>query len=187
MVVVAAASGTIAYATYSSITSNPGDSFAAGSVTITDNDGGSAMFNNVTGLQGGQLTSAGCIKVTYDGTLSANVHLYATVGGTGLDSYLSVLIYRGTNSGGFNSCTTWTSDSTNYIGLGAGIIKYGTLSSLGTSYATGLVDPISSSPETWTAGESHWYQFYLQLQSNPLPSVEGLNATITFTWESQNT
>jgi hypothetical protein len=183
MVVAGVATGTIAYAAFGTPTSNSGNQFGAGTVTLSDNDSGSAMFN-LTNQKAG-FTSAGCIQVTYNGSVSANVHLYATVGGTGLGSYLSVLIYRGTNTGGFNSCATFAADSTNYIGLGAGIIKYSTLTSLGTSYATGQVDPTSASPATWATGESHWYEFLLQVPSNS--SAEGLNATITFTWEAQNT
>jgi len=189
MILVGAASGATAYATYSATTSNPGDSFSSGSVTISDNDAGAAMFVNVTGLKPGT-SQYGCIGVTYTGSLSANVRMYATVGGTGLGPYLNLTVYRGQNTAGFNSCVvptlTFTADTTVYVtGQPAGVIYNGTLSNYPSSSAAGIVDPTSSSPELWTTNEVHWYLFVLSLQNNS--AAQGLNATIAFTWEAQNT
>jgi len=68
--------------------------------------------------------STGCLNVSYTGTLPANVKLYGTGGGTGLNQYLNLVVTRGTFTGTppAGSCTGFTADSTNYITQGAGVM-----------------------------------------------------------------
>src|SRR6266540_7363745 len=61
---------------FSSTTSNDGNSFATGTVTIGDNDAGSAMYS--VGNRKPNDSVQSCIKLTYTGTLAADVHLYTT-------------------------------------------------------------------------------------------------------------
>jgi hypothetical protein len=166
-------------------TSNGGDSFATGTVTITDNDAGGAMLalsNGKPGQPSGTDTS--CVKVTFTGSLNSSVRLYGTVSGS-LDSYLTLTVTRGTDSSpSFDSCTNFTADSTNYMGAGAGVIYSGLLSAYPTTYSAGIVDPTSGSPETWTASEAHSYKFVITLNNDP--NAQGLSGTATFTWEARN-
>jgi predicted ribosomally synthesized peptide with SipW-like signal peptide len=179
---VVAAIGT--WSAFSSTTENPGNTFSAGSVSLTDNDSGTAMFTMTNMVPGS--TEAGCIKVIYTGTLTSNVSLYGTTTGTGLDPFLNLKITRGTYSSdpGFDSCTNFSADATNYIAAGAGVIFNGTLQGYPDSFAAGLVDPTSGSPEAWTNPENHVYKFEITLQDNNL--AQGLNATQAFTWEARN-
>ena len=171
------------WSAFSSTTSNAGNSFSVGTVILSDDDSGSAMLSISGGKPGDSDTS--CIQVTYTGTLAATVRLYGTTAGTGLDQYLDLTVTRGTKSNAFDSCSDFVADSTNYIGQGNGVIYSGTLQGYPDSYAAGIVDPVSSAPETWTNPETHAYQFVVTVQDNG--SAQGLTATQTFSWEARNT
>src|SRR5215210_5412506 len=156
--------GTASWAAFSAYTSNPNNQVQAGSVTLQDNDSGSAMLSLSSALPGDSDTA--CIKVTYAGSLPATVKLYGTTGGTGLDQYLDLKVTRGTyvpTEPSFDSCTNFTPDSTNYLGAGAGIVYDGTLQGFGDDYAGGLADPTSGSPATWNQNDVHVYKFKVTL------------------------
>jgi len=171
------------FSAFSGTTSNPSNTFAAGTVYISDNDGGSALLALSAGKPAD--TTTGCIKVTYSGTLDSNVRLYGSVSGS-LGTYLTLTVTRGTDSSpSFSSCTNFTADATNYIGSGAGVIYNGNLSAYPASYATGLVDPTSGSPATWSTSIAHSYKFVITLQNDN--NAQGLSATASFTWEARNT
>lgn len=175
--------GWATFSAFSATTSNTGNSFSAGSVTITDNDAGSAML---TLLNAAPTTSdTGCIKVDYTGTLTSSVRLYSTVTGT-LAPYLTVVVTRGTDSSpSFDSCTNFTADATNYIGQGNGVIYNGLLSGFPATYVAGIIDPHSGAPEAWTNPEAHSYKFVVTLADDD--AAEGLSSTAAFTWEARNT
>lgn len=164
---------------------NPSNSFAAGTVAIGSNSGSSAVLSLTNAKPGA--VSTGCIKVSYTGTLGANVKLYGSGGGTGLNQYLTLVVTRGTFSGSptAGSCTGFSADNTNYISQGAGVIYSGTLAAWPGSASTALVDPTAASPATWTTGNSHGYELQATLQSNA--AGQGLTGSETFTFEADNT
>ena len=167
---------------FSATTASGSNTFTAGTVQISDNDAGSAMLSLSLARPGDSDT--GCILVTYGGSLDASVRLYASLTGT-LGPYLNLTITRGTDAGpSFDSCAGFTPDVTNYLGLGAGIVYSGTLAGLPTSYAAGLLDPVSGPLETWTTSESHSYRIRVELANDP--AAEGQSATAAFTWEARN-
>jgi predicted ribosomally synthesized peptide with SipW-like signal peptide len=181
---LAAAAVVATFAAFSSSTSNSGNSFAAGTVTLSDNDAGSAMLALTASKPGDSDTS--CIRVSYTGSLAASVRLFGTTTGTGLDAYLNLTVTRGTISGSptFDSCTGFSADGTDYLGSGNGVIYSGTLQGFADDYNAGIVDPTSGSPESWTANETHDYKFVVSLADNN--NAQGLNANQTFTWEARN-
>lgn len=175
--------GLATYAAFSSTTVSPGNSFSAGTVVISDNDSGTAMLALANAIPGSSDTS--CIRLTYTGSLDANVRLYATLSG-GLASYMTLTVTRGTDSApSFDSCTSFAADSTDYIGSGAGVVYSGLLSAFPSSYSSGIIDPTAGSPETWTNSETHSYRFVVSLNSDT--AAQGQTASATFTWEAQNT
>src|SRR5436305_852270 len=106
LVIVGAMAGMAGYGfgAFSATTSNAGNSFASGLVIIGDNDAGSSLYNVSTQRPGSSVTS--CIKVTYTGTLGADVHLYTpeTIGTIG--PYVDLTITPGTQaSSTFPDCT----------------------------------------------------------------------------------
>jgi hypothetical protein len=159
-------------AAFTAETSNPGNSFSAGTVTLSDDDTGTAMFT-VTGLRPGS-TGTNCLAVGYTGSLAAAVRLYVAPGdytGTGLGTYLSLTVDEGTG-GAFGSCSGFSGSS----------IYSGTLANLASSStdsATGV--------GTWapTGSATRTYRFTYTLADNN--SAAGLNSQVTFTWQASST
>jgi hypothetical protein len=179
------AAGAITFAAYTATNANTGDRLEAGSVKLTDNGDGSSLMS-LSGAVPGNTASA-CIKVTYNGSLPASVRLHGTTTGSGLDQYLDLKVTRGVYSPSdpaFKSCTNFQADGTNYIGAGNGVIYNGTLQAFPDDYASGLVDPLSGSPESWTTGEAHVYRIDVTLQNNF--SAQNKDAAQTFRWEARN-
>ena len=169
-------------AAFSGTTDNTGNSFAAGNVTLTDDDTGLVAFN-VAGLKA--LDSLrNCVEVTYTGSLTSNVRLYAAnLAGTGLDDYLNLTIERGTGQvwgagtliapGDNCSAGTWTNTETVYSGTLDG------WAAAQTNFATG--------GGTWdgaTTNDAFTYRFTLALQDDN--AAQGLDATLDLVWEAQN-
>jgi predicted ribosomally synthesized peptide with SipW-like signal peptide len=189
LIVVSLASIAIAGATFakfSRTTSNPGNSFAAGTVNIADNDAGAAF--SIPTMSPGSSASR-CIRVTYTGSLTSNVHLFGATTGS-LAPYLNLVVTRGTESApSFPSCSTFTADATNYIGSGAGVVYSGTLSNFASTYsdyASGLVD-VPTGAQNWATNNSHSYQFTVSLPAGASSSAQGLTSGATFYWEARNT
>jgi hypothetical protein len=177
-----AVSGAATFSAFSGQTFSTGNSFAAGTVQLADNDVGGAMLSLSNAQPGATDTS--CILVTYSGSLASTVTLHGAVAGT-LAPYLTLTITRGDDpTPVFDDCNGFVADSTNYIGAGAGVVYQGGLSAFPTSYAAGLVDPLAASPETWTTGETHTYRFAVGLADDN--GAQGQSATASFTWEARN-
>ena len=182
--VLGTVAGVATWAAFSGTTANGANSFEVGTVSLTDNDGGAAMVSFSNATPG--TTATGCIKVTYGGSLASDVKLFSTVSGA-LGQYLSLKVTRGTDSGStFPGCGSFTADTRDYVGQGAGVIYNGNLSSFPTSYAAGLTDPDNSTggTETWSASEAHAYKLEVTLQN--VTAAEGQSATASFTWEARN-
>jgi len=174
--------GSATFSAFSSTTSNGGNSFAAGTVLLSDNDAGSALYA-VTNAKPND-SSVTCIKVTYTGTLAADVRLYTTSTVNALASYVNLTIEKGTVSGSpaFPGCGTFTSQSTLYSG---------TLASFATnknSYANG-VGVYPASQTQWNQNDSVWFRVTVQLADDnnanggASPLSTGSHA---FTWEARN-
>jgi len=162
------------------------NSFAAGTVVLTDNDGGTALLS-LPGAIPGDSDNA-CVKVSYAGSLPSELRLHGTTTGDGLDPYLNLVLTRGTFPGAppaSNSCVGFSADATDYLGSGAGVIYSGTLQAFPDDYGAGHIDPRPASPETWTSGESHVYKLQITLQNDL--DARSKTATQTFTWEARNT
>jgi hypothetical protein len=163
---------------------NPSNSFSAGTVQIASNSATAAV--TLTNGKPGSVAT-GCIQVSYTGTLPANVKLYGTGGGTGLNQYLTLIVTRGSFSGtpASGSCTGFTADATNYISQGAGVIYDGTVGNWPATTAAALVDPTATSPATWATGNAHGYEFQVTLQTNA--AAQGLTGSESFVFEADNT
>jgi hypothetical protein len=146
----------------------------AASIDLTDNDAGTAMFANVTGLMPATNVDR-CIDVTYTGTVDPTaVLLYANAAPTGtLAPYLDLTIDIGADTADpFRTCTAFTASANVYTG---------TLSAFASShadYATGLStwNPVGS-PETRT------FRFRISVQDNA--AAEGLTSTFGFSWQTR--
>jgi predicted ribosomally synthesized peptide with SipW-like signal peptide len=128
--------GTVA--AYTATTDSSDNQVEAGSVTLTDNDGGTAMLGLTNAGSGASDRS--CIRVTSNGSLATAVRL--TAGSTGgLSQHLNVRVVRGSGANGFDDCAGFVADSRNYYGLGAGVVFDGRLSDMPSTWTTALQDP----------------------------------------------
>lgn len=175
-------------AVFSGTATSPGNSFTAGTVTITSNDSSPAgSLLTMSDGRPGDAPVVGCVRVTYTGNVPAGVRLYGTAGGSGLGQYLNLTIERGTLAGGtLPSCTGFTPDGSTYAAAN-GVVFTGTLAGFATThgtYANALPDPTAASPTTWTPGTTVAYRFTATVQNNS--AAQGLTAAPTFWWEARD-
>lgn len=165
------------FAAFSSTTENPGNSFTAGTVDIGDNDAGSFMYN-VSGQRPGT-SVVRCIKVTYTGTLDADVRLYTTSSMNAGAQYMDLTVEEGISDATvFPNCGTFVAESTVYSG---------TLANFGgtrNSYANGAVTYPGVATK-WVANDSLVYRFTVSLQD--VNAAQGATSgTHGFTWEARS-
>ncbi len=179
---------TTSRAVFTDTTDNNGNNFAAGTVTIVDDDTGLVLFN-IGNLAPGQ-SFENCIEVTYTGTLDADVRLYganlATTTALNLAPELNLTIEEGTASGftatelGGNEgdCTGFVFGST-LTAVGETVDSFATNH---TNFATGLSTwaPLGSSSDART------YRFVVELDAGAADAYQGMDAQIDFVWEAQN-
>jgi hypothetical protein len=181
--IVGTVAGIGTYSAFSSTTSNDGNVFAAGTVYVSDNDGGATAMYNVSNKKPGDQVQS-CIQVTYGGSLAADVKLYttSTIGAVG--QYIDLTVEKGTATGAtFPGCGTYSSQATIYSGTLANF------ASTKSSYANG-VSAYPASQTSWGNGDSLVYRFTLTLQDNNSANGGGSGALSTgshsFTWEARN-
>lgn len=169
------------FGAFSATTTNAGNTITAGTVSIADNDAGAAMYS-LTNAKPGESVSK-CIKVTYTGSLDADVHIYTTSSIGALGQYVELTITPGTQTTStFPSCTGFTPDA-------GGALYSGTLANFATTknnYANGVVDYPGSGTK-WASNESVVYQVTATLQSSAPEAAQGATTGAhTFTWEARN-
>jgi predicted ribosomally synthesized peptide with SipW-like signal peptide len=174
---VAIVSSVATYAAFSSSTSVSSNTYSAGTVFVSDDDAGGAMWSVSGQLPGATVTR--CIRVTYTGTLDADVKLYTTSGASALDPYLTLTVEEGSMPGGtaFPACAGFSSESTLYAG------SLSDFKASRTGYASG--DPAYPGAQSrWNQNDSLVYRFSVQLGSSY--AAQGLSSTIALTWEARN-
>jgi hypothetical protein len=159
-------------AAFSDTTENPANTWDAGTVIIGDDDSGTAMFT-ATGLKPGS-TGTKCLAVTYTGTLTANVKLYATAATGTLMPYLDLTVAEGT-AGTFAGCGAFAVAATPFTGTLTDFkddhADFGT----GVGNFNGATNPTTKV-----------YRFTWTLNAATPDSVQGGTAAATFVWEAQN-
>lgn len=170
------------WSAFSDTTANENNSFATGTVVLTDDQPAATPMYNLTALDPTDPVQSRCIVVSYSGTLPATVRLYGSTGGTGLADYLNLKVTRGvispTTTPG--DCTNFSPDATNYLSQGNGVIYNGTLAGYPDDESGAIVDPKAAAPESWTNPESHAYKFEISVADNN--DAQGKTATQRFTW-----
>lgn len=141
------------------------------SITLSDDDGGTAMFPDEQGLTPGTPVDR-CISVTYDGNVDPKpIMLYSASTSGALAPYLMLTVEMGPATGNsFGSCSGFSA---------ARVLYTGTLS----GFAAGHAD-YESALQTWdpaAAGEARTFRFELSVQDDPAAS--GVSAAFGFTWE----
>jgi hypothetical protein len=164
----------VSRAAFTATTANNGNAASAGTVTLSDDDAGVAMFDALTNLA--PLDSfTRCIHVDYTGSLDPTaIVVYATAAPTGLlAQYLNLTVEIGPdNADPFASCTSFAPTSTLFTGTLAG------LATTHPNYAAGL--------STWnpSASDSRTFRFTLTVQD--VAAASGQSANWGFTWETRS-
>lgn len=167
---------------FSATTQNSGNEISAGTVALSDNDAGSAQINVTNAKPGDSWTR--CIKVTYSGSLAAEVRTYMT-GGTGpLGPYLHLTVSQGTQpEPTFPSCAGFVPDGTN----GTGVTYEGPATGgPGGSWETGApVVPFGQA--VWNPGDSLVFKSVITLSSEAPELAQGnTSGPFTVFWEARN-
>lgn len=160
-------------AAFSATTENNGNQFTAGTVTISDDDTGSVMFDVAAIVPA--VPQVRCINVTYSGSATADVRLYATLNAAALAPYLMTAIDIGTGAAGGTTfdCSGFNRSAT---------LSQGTLAGLATAnanFATGLAGFDGATNPTTRS-----YRVTATLADDN--AAQGLSASATLTWEAQN-
>ncbi len=164
-------------AVFSDTTDNTGNSFNAGTVTLTDDDSGSVLFN-VTMLPGD--TVQNCIIVTYSGTTvdPSAVKIYSggyTDSGN-FGDYLDIRIEEG-SGGSFGNCGGFLLENT-IEPIGA-LVGWDT-THFNYSNGAGAWDP-STTPDSKT------YRITVTLDATTPNAEQGESVTaLSFIWEVQS-
>ncbi len=158
-------------AAFSGTTTNPANTWAAGTVSVSDDDNGATSFT-ATNLKPGA-TGTRCITVTYTGSLTAALVLYGTTSGA-LAPHLRWTVLEG-HGGGFGSCTGFTPTSMPY---GAMLDTFGATT---TTFASGvgMFAPLRT-------GDQRTYQFRYEIDPAVPNSAQLTTASATFSWEARD-
>ncbi len=180
--IVACIAGAGVFSAFSSQTENSGNVITTGTVTIEDNDGGSALYSLTAAKPSESKTS--CIKVIYKGSLPATVKLFTPSTIEALGPYVNLKVEAGTQTTStFPSCEGFTAYST------GGTIYEGTLSAFATEHAT-YANGISTFPTgttKWETNNSVVYRFTVTLSASAPNTAQGATTgSHLFRWEAQN-
>ena len=160
-------------AAFSAQTDNTANELQAGTVALSDDDAGYALFDGSSLLGPGDVQVA-CIEVTYSGSLDADVRLYgALTGGTGLEAYLDLTIERGTGD-----CTAFGTP-TEVWGSGDGDL--GDFLAAASSFADGVDN---WAPAGGGGDDTVPYRFTVGQQDDN--AAQGNSTIVNFVWEAQS-
>lgn len=162
------------FSAFSSTTSNTGNSFAAGTVTLGDNDADGVLYS-VSNQKPG-VNTVKCIKLTYTGSLDATVKLYTNSTINASASNMNLTIDKGTSdTSTFPNCGVFNLEATIYNG---------TLKAFdaNNSYANGVA-AFPGGATKWVATDTLVYRFTVSVTDAGAGATSGSH---NFIWEAQN-
>ena len=175
--------GTIAavatFAAFTGTANNPSNTFSAGTVVIGDNDADSALYGATNQAPG--TDTVRCIKLTYTGSLAADVKLYTP---SALDpgaQYMDLTVEKGTVATpepAYPNCGTFTAQGT---------VFDGTLEGFATQHSdwdTGAT-VFPGSQTSWDTDDALVFRFTLGVQDTN-DAQGATSGTHRFTWEARN-
>jgi len=144
------------------------------SVSLSDDDTGSALINATAAA--GQ-TGTACLTVTYTGTVTAPIKLYATSTSDpdALGAQVSLTVEEGSGGTFAGACAGFTSSGTAYNGT------FGSFLTTATDYGSG-VGSWTADPGTSTTRS---YRFTWTLSAGASSALQGKSVSATFVWESR--
>lgn len=158
-------------AAFTAQTGTSGDTWAAGTLALADDDAGVALFTAGPLVPGD--TGTRCVTVTYTGSLATTVKVYVTGASGALTSDLQLTVQQGTG-GSYADCTGFSTEATLFTGTLAGF------ASQSTAYSDGVGTWSPSGP-----GTSRTYRFTWTLDAATANGRQGASAQASFVWESR--
>ena len=165
---------TSSYSAFSATTAPPASSWDAGTVRLTDDSRGTAVFS-AGDLAPGEWEER-CIVLESTGSLPAEVRLYATGYSTtnGLGQHIEIEVASG-SGGGYGSCAGFVPNSVVYRGSLAG------LAAAHNGFGSGV-----GSWQTSGGNEQRVHRITYTLASGTPNTAMGGSADATFAWEAQS-
>jgi hypothetical protein len=171
-----------AFGTYSAFTgtsTNSGNSFASGTVSIQDDGPGTALFNVTNAAP--TVTTVKCIQIKYTGSLASTVHVY--IPSTSNGSQFQVMVERGSGMTASDitnrTCSGFTASSTAFANAD--------LSTFPSTYAAGVAGKASDA--AWAQNDTVDYRITMQAKDDPTVNAH-TSATSTgsfsITWEAHS-
>jgi hypothetical protein len=175
--VVGAVAGFGTWSAFTATTSNTGNSYAAGSVQITQHTGATTLYTG-TNKKPGDSTVA-CVRVTYAATLDAAVKLYSSTITNGPNFHLKIERGSGlTTLDNTMSCAGFTAASTAFDA---------NMDTFPTTYAGGIDGKASAA--NWTTSDSVDYRFTVSVNDDTTANAHTTSVgtgTHSFTWEAHS-
>lgn len=155
-------------ATFTAQTANAGNTFTAGSLTMSNDKAGTAILT-ASGMKPGDATTdaTGTVVIKNTGNLTGAFSL----------SRSSLTNSDGTNplAGKLNTTITDCGADQNCATVGDNTVKYsGLLSAMSATISLG----------NWAGAEQHTYKFVVSLDSSADNAYQGDNAVAGFTWDA---
>ncbi len=175
--VLSALAALATFSAFSSQTDNPGNNVTAGTVALTDNDGGSASFS-MSNAKPGDASTPFCVRVAYSGSLDADVKLYTTAAVGPLAPDVNLKIETGSQGTPNTNCSGFSADST---------LFNSTLNTFPTSYGSGILDSGPGSATKWVNTDAVVYRVTATLSAGAPDAAQGLTTgSHTIRFEAQN-
>jgi len=177
--VLSALAALATFSAFSSQTDNPGNTVTAGTVALTDNDGGTAAYN-VTNAKPGQSSTAFCIRVAYSGSLDADLKMYTPSAIGSLGQYVNLKVEPGSQAVPNTNCAGFVADA-------SGAVFDAALNTFPTSYATGVSDYPGSAATKWVNTDAVVYRVTATLSAGAPDVAQGLTTgSHTIRFEARN-
>jgi hypothetical protein len=176
--VVGTVAGVGSFSAFTSQADNENNIGSAGTVVLTDTDGGTAPLYDIADAKPGS-TQTSCIRVSYTGSLDATVKLYtpSTIGALGPD--VNLKIESGTQaSPSYPSCTGFSPETTLFDTA---------LSTFPTTYAGGITDYPGTVATKWVNTDAVVYRVTATLSASASDAAQGQSTGLhTLRWEARN-
>jgi hypothetical protein len=177
--VVGSVAGFGTWSAFTATTTNSGNSYAAGTVIISQHAGATTLYNGSNKGPGSSYQTQACVRVTYTGSLAASVMLYSSAVSNGSSFNLQVERGHGlTSPDNTMNCTGFVSDTVAYNG---------NLGSFPTTYAGGVTGKASGA--AWATNDSIDYRFTISVNDDTTANAHTSaisTGTHSFTWEARN-
>jgi hypothetical protein len=162
-------------AAFTASTTNGADQWSSGTVVVSDDDSGTALFSTGPLVPGDNGTR--CLAVTYSGSVAATVRLYPASASGGLAPYLALVVEEGAGAGNVGSAASCT-------GFSGTTVWSGTLAALASS-ATSFGSGVGAFAPSGS-GQVQVYRISWTLDAATPDAAQGTSATASLVWEARS-